>query len=211
MQDDIEPVAPVTEGASGAASTVGRGSVFRQPGFGWGIGAGAIIVTLIVALAVGVLALVYLRLVSDEFAEMAGPATNVTLSPVKADEPWFSINNDGTGVLEGWSYGSYGDGDSTQYAFDVFEVGSVDGLPIQHVITMGADDGTQFFIGDEQYEVPDTNSSPAASIFGDLEGDGSPLTDGEMKLRIEFRRDGDTLIAVKVTADPSSQPAPMFW
>jgi len=211
MQGETEPIAPATQSASDTRFNAARGGVLRQPGFGWGLGVGAIVVVLLVALAVGVLGLVYLRLVSDNFAQMAGPATNVTLTPVEAGEPWFSINDDGTGVLEGWSIGTYGDGVSTQYAFDVFEVGSVDGVPIQHVITMGADDDTVFFVGERPYEVPDTNSSAAADVFGDTSDEGNPLMDGEMKLTIEFRREGDTLMATKVTGDPTSEPAPFLW
>jgi len=187
-----------------------RSGILRQPGFGWGVAAGLVIMVVLLAALALVTGLVFAGVFSSEFS---GPVTNVTLSPVDAGEPWFEISDDGTGVLEGWSYGSYGSDyeSGPTYMFQVYEVGSVDGLPVEHVLSMGADDDTQFFIGTQPYD-PDVEGqgSTASKIFDDMESSGNVILDGEMKLVIEFRREGDTLVATKVTADPSSQPAPML-
>jgi len=185
--------------------------VIRQPGFGWGLGVGALAVIAIV----GTVALVLGALSYASMNRMLPGSSAISVEPVEAGEPWFELSADGTGVLEGWPWGSFGSGDpgTEKYSFDVFEVGAVDTVPVRHLVTIGVTDDTLFFTGDEQY-VPDGNRSAADELFGFAGGMYDPessIIDGDMKLIIEVRTEDDRLIAVKVTADPDSEPSPMFY
>jgi hypothetical protein len=183
--------------------------VNRLPGFGWGLGVGALAVVVIVGVVGLAATLSYTRMTSQSFA----PQT-VTVEPVSMGEQWFEVENDGTGTLQGWSAGSFGsasDG-SRPYSFDVFEVGVEGAVAFRYLVTMGADDDTQFFVGDEPYE-PDTKGSGSVAdyVFGGFGNMGNPITDGQVRLIIEFRTDPEGLTATKVTADPAAPAAPYFY
>jgi len=170
---------------------------------GWAIAVGALSVALVVAIGVSVFGWISYRQMLANLS-MYGPTT-VTVSPVDAGEPWFEVSGD-QGTLEGWSYGSYGSDDLGSYSFDVFDVGSYEGVPVQHVVTVYADEDTEFYFGDEAYKASDLEA-----IFGMESDPERDFLSGDMRLRIDFHVEGGRVRADRVTALPGSASSPLFY
>lgn len=192
-----EPVAQDDAPVASAGDSSGR----PKPALGWAVAVGALSVALLVAIGVAAFAWY-------SYSSMSGPTT-VEVMPVEAGQQWFAVSQDGTGILEGWPYGSSGSDDENTYYFDVYEVGSVGDVPIQHVANVYVDEKTEFYVGNERYE-PKGSVSRLDSIFGMSGEDPEGFLYGDMKLRVDFHTVDGRIIADRVTAQPGSQPDPML-
>jgi hypothetical protein len=181
----------------------------RQPGFGWGLGVGAITVVLVVTSAALV---AWFRMMRIE-EELSRPTTTAkAVKAVDASGTWFKIRPDGTGVLEGWAQGSHGYGGQTgtKYSFTILSIGSIDGIAVEQSVEMGADAKTRFFVGTKPFSLSGSAKTGADAVFNapDPMEEESPFFGREGKLTVEFRRKGDALVATEVTLDPRGEPAP---
>lgn len=182
-----------------------------RTGFGWGLAVGILSAALLVAVVIGVGEWYYFTSMFDSMASNA--FQTVSINPVAAGEPWFEVKGDGTGTLEGWpngSSGSSGDGHNPEYSFDVMEVGAVEDVPVVHSVSVNVDDKTEFYVGDKEFR-PSKNVTTLDAIFGMDDEAGSEFTYGDMRLKIEFRSEGGSIVATRVTAIPGSEPAPILY
>jgi hypothetical protein len=185
------------------------------PSFAWGVATGSLIVILIAGIVIVSVAyittprLADLRsglssgVVSPNLAvpSWSGQSNHVVVSPTTAGKPWFSVAPNGTGTLKAWENGSSGDGGGPAGTVADFQVGvidSVDGVTIQHVVDVYATPSTEFLVGGVAYKKGNA-ASPAEALFND---DGSgPMDDilGNAELTITFHRDGQYIIADRVS------------
>lgn len=205
--------APTTNPQSGAqddpvSTAPGESSARGSRGLGWAVAVGALSVALLVAIGVAVFAWYSYTSMLRDFSRFG--AATVEVTPVGAGEPWFAVADDGTGSLEGWPYGTSGSGDDDSYYFDVFEVGAVGDVAIQHIANVYVDQTTEFYVGDRRYE-GEGSGSTLESIFGMSGEDPEGLMYGDMKLRIDFHREDGRIVADKVIGQPGSDPAPYMY
>lgn len=207
MDDEDLRVAPVDGGQAPEADGPPKPpGVIRRTGFAWGLAAGAV---LVVVLVLATVLFLYFRITAQYSSVMRGAP--VAVSPVTAGTPWFTVSADGTGSFEGWSEGSSSSGDGSGLSFTVYNVGSIDGIPVRHVVEVSVDEDTAIFEGSTPYVPKQADSKQTAieQVFG-FTGESGETDLSESKLRIDFKRTGDRLYATKVTIIRGSSPPPDF-
>ncbi len=196
--------APSTESSADSERT----PRFR-PGFACGLAAGALSLAAIVGIsAVG---FTFIQLAAFR---SSGRETPVVVSPVTAGSRWFSVNPDGSGTLEGWTggfSGSAGDVDEPPGVVaytELANVGSVDGVLIQHTVEVYFTKQTAILIGNQPYPRGKA-ASPAEAIFGDnADGPASSALENHL-LTVDFHRVGKYLVADRVTASVNLVNSPL--
>lgn len=181
------------------------------PGFGWGLGVGTLAVVLILAAAYVTLQFVVLSRFTSRIGSPA--TTKVVVSPAKAGSPWFSVSADGRGTLQAWAAGSSGSGGDLNDPAGVvafFDAGTLDivnGVKITHMVRVNVTPKTEFVIGGQQYDKGKA-ASAADAIFNNDQGPYSDILTGR-PLTIDFHREGDSIVADRVSAPLESSGNPI--
>ncbi len=179
-----------------------------RPGFAWGLAAGALAVVLIAVAGVTVMQIVAVR----AFRTAPEGPPPVVVSPTKAGRQWFSVRPDGTGMLQGWTAGDSGAGETPAPGvvgyFDVGTVDTVEGVKIVHTTHVYFTRRTRIFIGGRAYQKGKARS-PAEAIFNEDEGIPNSEVLSERLLTIRFHRVGKVLVADSISAPLEATGSPV--
>jgi len=182
-----------------------------RPGFGWGLAAGALLVVLIAVAGSATVAVVAML----RFPDSAAPSRTVVVSPAKAGRQWFSVGEDGTGTLQGWSTGAVGSGGgysgdpsgSVGY-LDVGQVDSEDGVRLVHTVSVHVTRDTELFIGAQEYS-PGGGKTAAEALVG-TESDFAGDLVQDRFLTVEFHVQGDNIVADKISTPLEMEASPLM-
>jgi hypothetical protein len=217
MDEDQAPSAPIGTSMAGDGEKATRPHRFGS-GAALPLGLGVLGAILIAVIVVLIVLLTWVKPMHNVFSQPLPGYMPGEIETVRLDGPWLKMTDDQHGTVVGWSDSGTTTGDGMPHGavaeFDLSMPTEQDG--VKAIVSVGilVTPETELLMGGQPWEPEETGErSPVEVVFGS-DGFGSDVGYDYLDMReltVEFRREGDALIAESIDASTSQQESPLFW
>lgn len=187
----------------------------RPTRFAWGLALGALGGGLLIVLIVATVTLFIYLDARQQFDAYSSGSSELTY--VQSSEPWIEMSDGKRGRVSGYGDGGWGSGSDMEHGaiaeFNLTRLTRQDGVPARILVRILVTPETEITKQGQPWKLKGANRewSPAEMLFFDgAAGDSTYdfLDSGE--LTVEFRREGDALIAESIDSSGSGRPDDEF-